>query len=329
MRLVTFDSNGEPRLGAWIHQDKHIVDLKQASEILNGSSTLKLNSLQEFIEAGERTWDWARKVLENPPAEAIRQTAQHRIRPPLLYPVQVRDFLCFEEHLKNAFRSGKELRIRQSADPDKTRAELDASGIFEVPKIWYQQPIYYTCSRFAAAGHEDDIHWPPYSKIMDYELEWAAVIGKKGKNISAEDAKSHIFGYTIFNDFSARDEQAIVMQGMLGPGKGKDFDNANVFGPCVVTADEFDDPYNLTMTARVNGEEWSRGNTGSMHYRFEDVIANVSRGETLHPGEILCSGTVGSGCGMEQMKFLKDGDVVELEVEGIGILRNRVLAYKG
>ena len=111
---------------------------------------------------------------------------------------------------------------------------------------------------------------------------------------------------------------------MLGPAKGKDFDTANVMGPCLVTADELPDPYNLTMIARVNGEEWGRGNSNSMHWQFEDLIAHLSRSETIHPGEFLGSGTVGNGCGLEIGRFLKPGDVVELEVEQIGILRTLV-----
>jgi 2-keto-4-pentenoate hydratase/2-oxohepta-3-ene-1,7-dioic acid hydratase in catechol pathway len=114
------------------------------------------------------------------------------------------------------------------------------------------------------------------------------------------------------------------MPGQLGPGKGKDFDGSNAMGPCVVTADEVD-PYRLTMIARVNGEEWGRGNSRDMGWTFEDCIAHVSRGETLVPGDFFGSGTVGNGCGLEHMRFLKSGDIVELEVEGIGILRNRVL----
>jgi 2-keto-4-pentenoate hydratase/2-oxohepta-3-ene-1,7-dioic acid hydratase in catechol pathway len=115
------------------------------------------------------------------------------------------------------------------------------------------------------------------------------------------------------------------MGGMLGPAKGKDFDTANVMGPCLVTADELGDPYDLTMIARVNGEEWGRGNTRDMRWQFEDVIAHISRSETLHPGEFLGSGTVGNGCGLEQLRYLKPDDVVELEVEGIGVLRSRIV----
>jgi 2-keto-4-pentenoate hydratase/2-oxohepta-3-ene-1,7-dioic acid hydratase in catechol pathway len=160
---------------------------------------------------------------------------------------------------------------------------------------------------------------------MDFECEFGCYIGKPGRDIPKEKAREHIFGYTIFDDFSARDEQTKDMPGQLGPAKGKDFDGGNAMGPCLVTADELKDPYTLAMIARVNGEEWNRGNSSTMRWKFEDCIAHVSRSETLHPGEFFGSGTVGGGCGLEHLRFLKSGDVVELEVEGIGVLRNRVL----
>ena len=167
--------------------------------------------------------------------------------------------------------------------------------------------------------------WPRYSERLDFELEFGCYIGTAGKDIPKERAREHIFGYTIFNDFSARDEQALEMMGQLGPGKGKDFDHSNVMGPCLVTADEIRDVYDLTMICRVNGEEWGRGNSRDMHWKFEDCIAHVSRSESLHPGEFFGSGTVGNGCGLEHMRFLEPGDLVELEVEGLGTLKNRVV----
>ena len=118
-------------------------------------------------------------------------------------------------------------------------------------------------------------------------------------------------------------------QAQLGPTKGKDFDTANVMGPWLVTADEIPDPYCLSMVARVNGEEWSRGTSGDMHHKFEDILAHVSRDETLHAGEFFGSGTVGSGCGLELGRFLKIGDVVELEIGGLGVLTNRVVTTAG
>ena len=122
--------------------------------------------------------------------------------------------------------------------------------------------------------------------MLDYELEFGVILGKGGKNIAKDKARAHIFGYLIFNDVSARDIQMREMQGQLGPTKGKDFDTGNILGPWLVTADEVPDPYNLTMVARVNGEEWSRGNTGTMHHKFEDMIAHASADETLHRGRV-------------------------------------------
>jgi 2-keto-4-pentenoate hydratase/2-oxohepta-3-ene-1,7-dioic acid hydratase in catechol pathway len=221
----------------------------------------------------------------------------------------MRDFLCFEKHLVQAFQAVAKLRGTEA----------------RVPQVWYERPIFYHPNRFSVCGPETEVRWPAYSERMDFELEFGCYIGKPGKDIPKERAREHVFGYTIFNDFSARDEQTKEMAGGLGPGKGKDFDNANAMGPCLVTADEIGDPYRLDMKVRVNGEEWGRGNSRDMHWKFEDCIAHASRSETLHPGEFFGSGTVGNGCGLEQGKFLKPGDVVELEVEGIGILRNRVV----
>jgi 2-keto-4-pentenoate hydratase/2-oxohepta-3-ene-1,7-dioic acid hydratase in catechol pathway len=234
---------------------------------------------------------------------------QVRLAAPIPQPPQMRDFLCFEKHLVQAFGAVARLRGTEA----------------RIPKIWYERPIYYHPNRFNVCGTGADVPWPRYSERLDFELEFGCYIGAPGKDIARERAREHIFGYTIFNDFSARDEQTLEMMGQLGPGKGKDFDNSNVMGPCLVTADELKDPYRLDMKVRVNGEEWGRGNSSEMHWKFEDCIAHVSRSETLHPGEFFGSGTVGNGCGLEHMRFLEPGDVVELEVEGIGILRNRVV----
>ena len=190
----------------------------------------------------------------------------------------------------------------------------------------YEEPIYYKCNRFTVVGTGTDVVMPGYTQQLDYELEFGFFLGRRGKNIRREDARGHIFGYCIFNDFSARDQQTREMQGMLGPTKGKDFDTGNAMGPWLVTADEMPDPYALIMVARVNGEERSRGMSGTMHHKFEDILAHVSKDETVYPGEFFGSGTVGNGSGMEFNRYLKVGDVVELEIDGLGVLRNRVVA---
>jgi 2-keto-4-pentenoate hydratase/2-oxohepta-3-ene-1,7-dioic acid hydratase in catechol pathway len=244
---------------------------------------------------------------------------------PIPHPPQMRDFLCFEKHLVQAFQAARKLRAQGAPDPAAALAEMEAKGILAVPQTWYDRPIYYHPSRFSVCGHEDDVPWPTYSQALDFELEFGCYVGKPGKDIPRGRARDHIFGYTIFNDFSARDEQTLEMPGQLGPGKGKDFDGANAMGPCLVTADEIPDPYRLEMVVRVNGAEWGRGNSRDMRWKFEDCIAHVARSETLHPGEFFGSGTVGNGSGLEHLRFLAPGDVVELEVERIGVLRNRVV----
>ncbi|MFY9398923.1 MAG: fumarylacetoacetate hydrolase family protein [Desulfomonilia bacterium] len=178
-------------------------------------------------------------------------------------------------------------------------------------------------------GTGADVRIPPYTSRFDYELEFGVFIGRKGVDIPKEQAREYIGGYTVFNDFSARDIQLREQKGRLGPAKGKDFDTGNAMGPYLVTPDEVPDPYGLAMIARVNGEEWSRGTSADMGYTFEDLIAYISRSETLHPGDFIGSGTCSGpgcrGCGLEMNRFLEPGDVVELEVERLGTLRNRVV----
>jgi len=203
----------------------------------------------------------------------------------------------------------------------------------DVPKEWYDFPVFYFTNPNAIFGHDDEIPFPHYTDAMDYELEIAAVIGKAGMNIKAEDVEQYIFGYTIFNDWSARDVQRKEMMVGLGPAKGKDF--ASALGPVIVTREALADKamgrpgvYDLAMTARVNGVEMSRGNFKDMHWSFGEIIARASDSVMLYPGDVIGSGTVGTGCLLELTKFqgpwLKEGDVVELEIERIGVLRNTV-----
>jgi 2-keto-4-pentenoate hydratase/2-oxohepta-3-ene-1,7-dioic acid hydratase in catechol pathway len=161
---------------------------------------------------------------------------------------------------------------------------------------------------------------------MDFEAEFGIFLKRSGKNVSAATARDHIFGYTIYTDFSARDQKCLEMRGMLGPTKGKSFDAGNAMGPWIVTADEIADPHDLEISVTVNRESWARGNSGQMVFSFEEILAYVSRDETLYAGEFFGSGTIGNGCGLEQDRYLRDGDVVEISVRGIGTLRNRVKA---
>lgn len=327
MRLVTFARRrgARPRAGALVGGDAQIVDLQAAYRARHRRSSPQLASVLAIAEGGEGALALARELVADPAPAAMVPRKRVRLLAPIPDPPQMRDFLCFEKHLVQAFQAARKLRARSAPDPAAALRDMEARGILAVPQTWYERPIFYHPSRFAVCGTETDVPWPAYSKALDFELEFGCYIGRPGKDISRENARAHIFGYTIFNDFSARDEQTLEMPGQLGPGKGKDFDNANAMGPCLVTVDEIPDPYSLAMAVRVNGEQWGRGTSAEMHWKFEDCIAHVARSETLRTGEFFGSGTVGNGCGLEHMRFLEPGDVVELEVEGIGVLRNRVV----
>ncbi|MFL9900628.1 fumarylacetoacetate hydrolase family protein [Paraburkholderia fungorum] len=326
MRLVTFQlADGVQRSGALFDNDQAVLDLREASRIVRGGDSVALASVQALLTGGAPLLEEARALLARAPADAVRERSAVKLLAPIQPPTQMRDCSCFELHLRQSFAAARRARALRTPDPEATLKAMNTRADDRVIDTFNRQPIYYKCNRFAVIGADDDVIWPAYSKLLDFELEVGCYIGQRAKDVSRENARAHIYGYTIFNDISARDAQATEMGGMLGPAKGKDFDTANVMGPCLVTADELGDPYDLTMIARVNGEEWGRGNTRDMRWQFEDVIAHISRSETLHPGEFLGSGTVGNGCGLEQLRYLKPDDVVELEVEGIGVLRSRIV----
>jgi 2-keto-4-pentenoate hydratase/2-oxohepta-3-ene-1,7-dioic acid hydratase in catechol pathway len=308
MKLVTFELEGARHIGALLPGEREAVDFTAAD------AAPYFRDMLALIDGGDAALDHARRLVERPPRRLA--LAALRLLAPVPEPRQMRDFLVFQQHIRNARAVTPTFRGGERLDPAKV----------EIPKVWYEQPIYYKCNRFSVIGPEADVRWPRYAKLLDYELEFGIFLSKSGANIARDEARSYIFGFTIFNDVSARDAQMREMQGQLGPAKGKDFDTGNILGPWLVTADEIVDPYNLAMAARVNGEEWSRGSSGKMQHRFEDMIAHVSQDETLHAGEFFGSGTVGNGCGLEQSRFLKPGDIVELEVQGLGILRNRIVA---
>lgn len=234
-----------------------------------------------------------------------------RLLAPLPRPTSVRDFYAFEQHVAAA----AQIRDRP------------------VPPAWYTIPTFYFSNHGAIYGPDADVHMPR-TKALDFELEIACVIGRAGRDINEEDADAYIAGYTILNDWSARDVQLEEMSIGLGPAKGKDF--ATSIGPALVTPDELepyalsDGRHNMTMVARINGVERSRGNFRDIHFTFAQMIAHASRDANLYPGDVLGSGTVGSGCLLELTSargpWLAPDDLVELEVEGLGLLRNRVVA---
>lgn len=312
MKLCTFEVRTHlgrhRRLGAVTASG--IVDLNFACASLTGNykqaDALAPPSMRDFLEYGSMAA--ARQAVNERVADrgANDETIlyfpeQVRMLAPIPNPTSVRDFYAFEDHVKKGFEK---------------RGET-------MPQEWYEMPVYYKSGHHNILGTEEDVLWPSFTEKFDYELELAAVIGKKGTNIKAEDAGEYIAGFTVMNDFSARDIQRKEMKVRLGPAKGKDW--ATALGPWLVTTDELSDPYNLEMTARVNGEVWSKGNSGSIFWKFEQMIEFLTRDDTVYPGDVIGSGTVGGGCGLELDRWVKRGDVMELEVERIGVLRNRVV----
>ena len=327
MKLVTFISptTGRPRAGAVVGDLTRVLDLQDACKAAYGEERPALACILDLIEGGDEAFALATDLIKRSPEAALLPLASVRLRAPIQPPPQIRDTSSFETHLRGCYDAGRRLKASREADPEAALAAMSRADEEAVIATLHRQPIYYKANRFSVVGHEEDVIWPSYSRAMDFELEFGCYISKPTKDIPADKARDYIYGYAIYNDFSARDAQVVEMQGTLGPAKGKDFDTGNVMGPWLVTADEIPDPYNLEMVARVNGEEWGRGNSSTMYWKFEDLIAHISRSETLYPGEFLGSGTVGTGCGLEHLRYLKPNDVVELEVQGLGVLRNRII----
>lgn len=323
MKLATFQPPEETcldrRVGCYDEEEETIVDVTAAYTMAlanNGESCP--NEIAQahapadmiaFLERGERATDAAEKAIE-----FVRETNQNvginnnrltygideiSLLSPVPNPTSLRDYMVVEEHVRNALGD-------------------------DIPDEWFELPVYYKADSNCIGHPNQDIEWPSYSEEMDYELELAAVIGKKGRDIAAEDADEYIAGYTIYNDLSARDMQFREMEVNLGPSKGKDFNGSNVLGPFLITPDaiQIDD---VQMTARVNGEVWSQGTLGSMQHSFAEMIEHTSQSQYLYPGDVLGSGTIGMGCGLEMDRYLSRGDTVELEVEGIGVLRNQIV----
>ncbi|MEU4486787.1 fumarylacetoacetate hydrolase family protein [Streptomyces purpurascens] len=276
------------------------------------------HSLTELIGSGDglkALLDVGAATLDVPPGPHVSEV---RLLPPL-QPPTVRDFVTFEEHVEG---------VRRSVD-----------GVGGVPEAWYDAPTFYFTNPYAIIGAHDDVPVPPGSNVLDFELEVAAVIGSEGRHLTPEQARDHIIGYTIFNDWSARDLQSREMQVRLGPCKGKD--TAATLGPYLVTADELE-PYRdadgflrLALTAAVNGEAVGNDLLSNMSWTFEEMVAYASRGTVVRPGDVLGSGTCGNGGCLAELwgvrgeptpPPLQPGDTVTLTVEGIGTVSNTVIA---
>lgn len=323
MRLVTFDpkhvSLVGPRVG--VLSGDRVVDLYaahtamarlrglEAAEARMAAAAVAPRDMIAFFEGGSAAQRYAEDAtgfvtaalergddLEAPGNELVAPLAADvRLRAPVPRPRRIRDYLTYEAH-------------------------ASGSGL-PVAEAFRSVPICYECNVETILGPTDEIPWPAYTDQMDFELELGFFVGRGGRNISVEEAPNHIAGITIFNDLSARDIQFFEMSLNIGPSKGKSF--GTVMGPCVLTMDEVDE-YALQCTARVNGEVWAKADTSGRRYSFAEVLAWASYCEPVFPGEFLAVGTVGGGCGLELDRWITSGDLLELEVGGIGVLRNLV-----
>jgi 2-keto-4-pentenoate hydratase/2-oxohepta-3-ene-1,7-dioic acid hydratase in catechol pathway len=271
--------------------------------VLRGVSSL----LSLLGDDGARLVQAADRAMADP--EDVLPLSAVRLRAPVPVPPSIRDFYAFEQHVKTS-------RAVRGMDMDP---------------LWYELPVFYFSNPHAVLGPCDPVAAPHGSAALDYELEVAAVVGRGGSDISPARGEAHIAGFTIMNDWSARDLQAKEMQLLLGPAKGKDF--ATSLGPFLVTPDELDG-WDLAMTATVNGEEWSRGNLADLHWGFGEMVAYASRGARVAPGDVIGSGTCGTGCilelslvhGADRYPWLRPGDVVELSVDRLGALQTAVIS---
>ena len=330
MKLVTYSDQKTPLRtrpallwGEWILD---IHDLPPVATPLDirvprptQSLSEKASSILDVLAKGPKVLDDLQKlswrIFNRIDPEKIPRTMKRlsevRIRPPISSPPIIRDFYAFEDHVRAA-------RVRRG---------------LQMPEEWYEFPAFYYSNPTMTYGTDDEVPYPTYTRSLDYELEIACIIGKAGINIREEDAETHIAGYTIMNDWSARDVQEREMKIGLGPAKAKDF--ATSIGPWLVTPDELQDKksglgkFDLRMRATVNGKQLSVGNMNRMHWTFSQMIARASQSVEVRVGEVFGSGTVGTGSilelGQEVHPWLKPGDGVELEVERLGVLRNRII----
>jgi 2-keto-4-pentenoate hydratase/2-oxohepta-3-ene-1,7-dioic acid hydratase in catechol pathway len=325
LKLATVQSRGRCKIGVVDSEKAKVFDVAAAAR-RDGADDSAFASMLKLIDADESELDRARSLVAKRGGEADLWSNLRDVEflAPLPEPRQMRDAMSFALHILQSGRGARGVQALRTGGPDAFKAVM-AEPLEELPAVYRQVPIYYITNRFTVVGPGATVSWPRYSVVMDYELEIAIVTKRTRADIPVVEAAGHIFGYTIFNDLSARDRQAIEMQGRLGPAKGKSFDGSNAMGPWIVTPDELGDPQTLHVEVRVNGETRSTGDTSGMLFSFEEILAYASQDETIRAGEVFGSGTVGNCCGLEIGRFLESGDTIELDVDRIGVLRNTVV----
>jgi len=325
VKLVTFEIKTVlgpfTRLGAlW---DKYVVDLNLAAaarfadlgqlEPRRLADALLPPDMLAFLDLGRDALAEARHALEfaaagmgknrapeGPRGERVVHGRDDVLLLAPLKPRALRDFFAYEDHALKAWaRAGSSL-----------------------PASWYDHPMYFKGNHREIYGPDREVPWPSYTRRFDFEAEVACVVGRTGRNLSRLQAHTHIAGFTILNDFSARDMMKSELACGMGPGKGKDF--AYGLGPCLVTVDEAGPEEDLEIQVWVNGELWSKGRTGDRYWSWGLMLSHVSQEETLYPGDVLGSGTFFRGCGLDLERWVNPGDEVELRVDKLGSLRHKI-----
>ncbi len=303
MKLLTYDTGVGPRCG--VLQDGNVVDV---TALLGEDRALR--DVRALLELGDGAIDRVGDALAGGASAPAAPLAQVRLRAPVLQPPTVRDFIVYEEHA-----SSQGTRV-----PDE---------------VWYRMPVFYFSNTLCIYGPDDTVPFPSTSEQYDYEMEIGCIIGRAGSDVAPGNALSHIAGFCIFNDWSARDVQFDEMAFGLGPAKGKD--TASSIGPWMVTTDEMapyirDGRLDVKCQVRVNGASWLRDGEAAMaYYTWGEIVQRASKDSRIAPGDIIGSGTVGGGSireairkGYEEARWLEPDDVVELEVDGIGALVNTI-----
>jgi fumarylacetoacetate (FAA) hydrolase len=301
MKLCTYDTGNGPRAGVIVEEQ-----VQDVATLLGEQGGLRdIRALLELPNDPITRLSVAVASARSPQGLPL---ASVRLHAPILQPPTIRDFMVYEGH-------------------------ATAGGTRQVSDAWYRLPIFYFSSPLRVFGPDEAVPYPSASEQLDYELELGAVIGREGGNIAEAEAFSYIAGFTIFNDWSCRDLQRDEMEARLGPAKGKD--SATSLGPWMVTTDELapyirDGRLHVRCTLKVNGVQWMDNNAGLMYHTWGAMIERASRDSRIVPGDVLGGGTVTGGSIGEAIRngfparYLQPEDVVEIEVEAIGTLRNRI-----
>lgn len=324
MKLVTFERNGKAQIGC-LQRSGEVLVFEEACRAHGSDSIKYFASMLALIEAGDAGLQAAYRLAERPPDEAVVALDSVKLLAPIPRPPRLRSMSSYPSHLAQAQEGRARIIAATAENPEMAFKAAREKFVQRPPPGYYETPVYWIMDPFCIGNPDDEVVWPEYSDWIDYELEIVAVIAKAGRDIQKEDAENYIFGYTLMNDLSARDEQARAAATSLSiTAKGKDFERSCPMGPCIVTRDEID-VYKLGATLRVNGEVWAVGSTEKPQWTFSDCISYASRSAPLVPGEMISSATVANCSGLEQARKGGIGDVVELDVPGIGVLRNKIV----